>query len=101
MAKQVFKLTDNDKKYLLSIGQREEDLTQIEQAFNEVSLSVTDNNIIIGLKTRPCKQKRAIEVIGRETFLSGLSRAAFHASATRVSGDGRFEVHFDLFHWWR
>lgn len=101
MAKSIFKLTDEDKKFLVdSLGHPNSDLWQIEQGFNQVKLSITDNNIVIGCKTRICKQQRAIKAIGRETFLSGLSRASFHATATRVSSDGRFEIHFDLCHWW-
>ena len=102
MGNRIFKLTDEDKKYLVDrLGHPNTDLQQIEQGFNQVSLSITDNNIVIGCKTRKCKQERAIKAIGRETFLNGLSRASFHATATRVSSDGRFEIYFDLCHWWR
>lgn len=93
-----FRLTEQDKEYLSRIGHPSEDYWQIEYAFNDVRLTITDKSIVKGCKTRKCKQKRAIEVLGRETFLSGLSRAAFHASAARDNGN--YTIYFDLYHWW-
>ena len=102
MAKNILSLTDEDKRYLMdSLGHRESDLWQIEQGFKQVKLHITDNDVVIGCKRWLCKQERAIKAIGRETFLSGLSRASFHATATRYSSDGRYEINFDLSHWWR
>lgn len=101
MGKNIKKLTNDDKSYLKRIGFNERDFIQIEQALNDVDLSITDNDIIRGCKTRKCGVDRSIEVLGRETFISGLSRAAYHATATRVSENKRFEIHFDLCKWWR
>ena len=45
-------------------------------------------------KRRKIGQKTAIQILGRETFLSGLSRAAFHWSSSRYSADQLLEVSF-------
>ena len=42
-------------------------------------------------------QKKAIEILGRKTFLSGLSRCAFHWSAVRYSQDDKIAVLFDSY----
>lgn len=101
MAKKIIKkLTEDDKEELLLLGYLQEDFWQIEQAFKECEFEITDNNIKKGCKTRKCGAARAIEVIGRDEFLSGLGRAAFHCTSARYSVDGRFEICFDLRKWW-
>ena len=39
----------------------------------------------------------AIQVLGREEYLSGLSRSAFHATAERTTIDGAHTVSFDSY----
>ena len=101
MAKDIKTLTNEDKTSLLLRGYTEEDFSQIGQGLKEVELDITDNDITKGCKTRKCGAKRAIEVIGREEFISGVARASFHATATRDSCDGRYKIFFDLRKWWR
>ena len=96
----IRKLTEEDKEELLLLGYLQEDFWQINLAFKECEFEITDNNIEKGCKTRKCGAKRAVEVLGREHFLSGLGRAAFHATSVRYSVDGRFEIYFDLRKWW-
>ena len=101
MAKDIKTLTNEDETSLLIIGYTDDDLNQIGQGLKEVELLITDNDIAKGCKTRKCGAKRAIEVLGREEFISGVARASFHATATRYSCDGRYEIYFDLRKWWR
>lgn len=87
------KLTKEDKKYLMALGERHEDIAQIERAskFNILELKLKD--LQTG-KERKIGQREAIKILGRETFLSGLSRAAFHWSSSRESEDDKFSVYF-------
>lgn len=91
-------MTKEDKAYFLSIGNRTQDLKQLDCAIREVFLTLHDKKTG---KSTGITNAKAIEVLGRETFLSGISRSAFHATATRESTDGRYSVSFDLKKWWR
>ena len=44
---------------------------------------------------RRISRKEAIELLGRETWLSGLDRSAFHWSAMRQTKDDKGYVYFD------
>lgn len=92
------KMTNEDVKYFIRIGHPRSDMKQLEKAFCEVDLVLTDNRTG---KDQRIGRDKAIEVLGRETFLSGISRSAFHASAARESDNGRYSVSFDLYKWWR
>lgn len=81
------KLTPKDRELLLSWGHDEKDLQQIEEATHSAKTSYE-------LDGAPIKRDEAIRLLGRETYLSGLSRSAFHATAARWTDDGR-EVYFD------
>lgn len=75
------KLTDKDKKYLLSIGYHQVDLATIEKMGKNIRCVLCfseDNKPEIKLT-----QNQAIGILGRETFLSGIGRATFHQSAMR------------------
>lgn len=89
-------LTDQDKSLLLRMGYIESELRQIEDACNEARITLTNDKG----ENRRITAKVAARILGREQFLSGISRAAFHCTATRDTpeGDG---VHFDLSCWWR
>lgn len=80
------KLTDKDKEYLLSIGHPEEDLSQIEEAMSAKKTTYTLT--VPGQEEQPIAREKAIQILGRETFLSGLGRSAFHSTALRNIGDG-------------
>ena len=79
------KLTENDNKRLLSWGFLEKDFVQIEEATRKTKYTLDDQVIT---------QREALRVLGRKTYLSGISRSAFHYSASRTSEDGR-NVLFD------
>lgn len=85
------------ENYFLRIGHHKDDLKQLKDAIHEVDLTLTDKKT--GKETRISNEK-AVDVLGMETFLSGISRSAFHASAYRESKNGKFSVYFDLYKWW-
>lgn len=88
-------LTEKDKALFLSKGYTESDLPQLQDAANEVRLT-----LINGDDEQRTTKREAIRILGRETFLSGIGRSAFHASCIRDSSDGQ-SVYFDLRKWWR
>ena len=97
-AKEKMKTTKEMEAYFLRIGHPQSDMKQLKAAIRECRLTLRDNT----LKTeRKIKAEEAIDLIGLETFLSGISRAAFHATCGRDSKDGRFSVDFNLLHWWK
>lgn len=81
------KLTDEDKTLLIKWGHSERDIAQIEEA-----TAVTAYRINYGKRI---SRDKAIELLGRERYLSGISRSAFHFSASRDIGDSGDVVHFD------
>ena len=87
------KLTNKDKKYLLSIGYTENDFEQIGNIAKHTKYEMftkEDESIVTTIT-----QKKAIELLGRNTFLSGLGRTAFHRSAVRYNDEGTIYVVFD------
>lgn len=85
------KLTMEDKKCLMSMGHPESDLWQIE-------LAQTGNNTIYTYKDKRISRKKAIELLGKKKFLSGLSRSAFHWNSYRLIDDNGTDeegVYFD------
>lgn len=73
------KLTKTDKELLIKWGNKEDDMQQIERATTKTTYELNDEKI-------SCK--RALEVLGREEYLSGISRSAFHYSALRNNDNG-------------
>ena len=86
------KLTNADKAYILSIGFPKEDLEQIEAAVDN-----TKYTLILGNgRERPLTRLGAMRKLGRQTFLNGISRSAFHWTAMRETKGERVEhVYFD------
>lgn len=82
-------LTAKDRELLLSWGYEERDFQQIERATRKSNTSYT-------LGGTPIDREEAIQLLGRENYLSGIARSAFHCSAARETGDGR-NVYFDSF----
>ena len=78
-----FKLTDEDKNILLSMGYLEEDFDQIERATNIGTFT-------IGKRIKGTKEykehkinfNKAIELVGKEQFLASIGRASFHWTTT-------------------
>ena len=87
------KLTKADKAYLISINESEQDFPQIEEAMEVTKYELTDAD---GKETiRSISRKEAIELLGRENWLSGLDRSAFHWTAMRQTKDEKGYVLFD------
>lgn len=79
------KLTKQDIKYLIDIGYYEQDIPQIKRAKKVLRLR-NDNGEKIS-------QDKAVEVLGRENFLSSLGRCAFHWTACNENNG--YIVYFD------
>jgi hypothetical protein len=85
------KLTKKDKTTLLSLGCLECDFKQIEKVISKTKY--------ILYKVRGNEQKRicrasVINLIGRDAFLSGINRSAFHCTAVRYVDDEN-AIYFD------
>ena len=77
------KLTNKDKKYLLSIGYEEEDFLQIEETVKYIRYEMLPHE-----KSRfafKLNQKEVLEILGRDLFINGLGRTTFHGSAVRYT----------------
>lgn len=87
-----FVLSEDDKTLLLSWGYPENELPQIEEAANRSTFTIIDAD---GNDLSVINVWEAIEILGRKTFLSGISRSAFHWTSSRESPDGKTSVYFD------
>lgn len=81
------KLTSEDKAYLKELGHPETDFAQIEEAIGKTVYTLNFKKQIA--------LEKVLELLGRQTFLSGISRSAFHFSAVRQIGDSDVTVDFD------
>lgn len=81
------KLTSNDKALLRKMGFSDQDFAQIEEALQRRKTKYR-------LGSKPISREEAIVLLGRETFLSGISRSAFHYTAARKTPAGEV-VYFD------
>lgn len=88
-------LTDSDLKFLKSIGHLEEDFNQLEDAANECKYELWKKDY----PSKERSRKQIIKILGRKKWLTGLSRAAFHATAVREKGN--IQVYFNLNEWWK
>lgn len=68
------KLTESDKAYLSLLGYLKEDFQQIEEAAA---------GTVYEYEGRRISGKKAIELLGREAYLSGIGRSSFHWTAAR------------------
>ena len=76
------RLTKADKEQLKVWGHEEKDMRQLQDAANRTTYSCAPNG------SGDCKRigvKKAIEILGREKWLSGISRSAFHWTCARSS----------------
>ena len=81
------KLTKKDKEYLYNIGHSMEDVHHIEQCIRYTKYKDENGKLI--------SRKTAIEKLGRETWLNGVSRSSFHWSAYKQNEDDTQGVYFD------
>lgn len=70
------KLTNEDKALLLDWGYPEEDLAQIEEAFQKSKTKYELGSFSIS-------REEALRLLGRRQYLSGIARSAFHRTAAR------------------
>lgn len=80
------KLTKKDKEYLSTLGCLEKDFDQIEKACSKTVYTTSDNQRL--------SQKETINRLGRNVYLSGIARSAFHWDASRSDKDGN-SISFD------
>lgn len=81
------KLTNQDKMLLRGMGHDDKDFPQIEEAMRKYYTTYD-------LDGETISREQAIALLGREAYLSGISRSAFHYTAARSTDDGRV-VGFD------
>lgn len=81
------KLTENDKKILKKWGYSDDDIPQIEEATEKAIYK-------LNYKVR-ITAKEAIKLLGRSDYLSGISRSAFHFTASRRVENTGDVVSFD------
>ena len=103
-SKYNLKLSDSDIEYLKKCGYSGEDIVQIERALNRTKYTVapvetfgTPQKIIIGDESedKVISAEEARKILGDETFLSGLSRSAFHWTSGRYNANETKYVSFD------
>ena len=85
------KITKERKQILLGFGETEESIPQIREALKKTVYTLLDPE---GVEKRISAEK-ALDILGERTFLSGISRSAFHWTAARESEDGKQKVYFD------
>lgn len=89
------KLTNKDKNYLISIGYLTEDFNEIENATRTMFYEMFFTNRDGIIPDVRINQKKAITLLGREEFLSGVARATFHSTAIRGAIIPNISVYFE------
>lgn len=97
------KLSESDIDYLKEIGYEDKDIPQIEEALNVTIYTVVDaDKDENGSTIIPDKEddveitaEEARQILGDNTFLSGLSRSAFHWTSGRWNSDESKYVSFN------
>lgn len=79
------KLTHADKSLLLDMGHRESDFDQIEEATRKT---------LYEYDGRQVGREETIAILGRRSYLAGISRSAFHGSSVQFALDQK-PVYFD------
>lgn len=89
------KLTKKEIEILYGYGYPDEDIPQIEEAISKTKYYDCDN---LGHEKR-ISIKKAKELLGIESFLSGIARSAFHFTSFREYNDthGIFFDSYNLF----
>lgn len=93
MDNKKFTLTKRDKTYLMKIGYLSSDMPYIEAAVGSMKYEYWGKH-----GEEKIDRERAIALVGKQAWLSGIGRACFHASAvreTKGSHKGRSQVYFD------
>lgn len=84
------KLTAEDKSLLRQLGYADKDFPQIESAMQA-------RHTKYKLESKAISHDRAIALLGRQEYLLGLARSAFHYTAARTVGESEKSsvVYFD------
>jgi len=96
-----YTLTQRDKAYLMKIGYIDSDMPYIERAAGSMRYEHWKAHKAAGGTVHTeekIDQERAVALVGKQAWLSGIARACFHASAvceTKGSRKGYSEVYFD------
>lgn len=77
----MMKLTKKDKEILKSMGYVDWDLQQIEAASNDTSYRITGTD-------KTFSEEKALELLERKAFLSGLARSTFSGTSYRNELNG-------------
>ena len=75
----IKRLTKDEEAYFLRVGHPKGELNQLERAMSVVRCEIKKPND----KWVRIARNKAREILGDETYLSGISRSAFHSSAVR------------------
>lgn len=91
-SKKVSELSEDDKLYLLQIGHDAKEFAQIREAISKSKYELCDRE---GNTLQKLSASKAAELLGRQSFLSGIARSAFHWSAIQgIEGTDK-NVFFD------
>lgn len=82
------KLNDEDKRFLQKIGYSADEFQQIEYAMRASQTLYYVDDV-------PISREEAIRILGREEYISGVARSAFHGSSLRFSETQEQSVYFD------
>ena len=74
------KLTKKDKDLLIKRGYQNYELSEIESSRFKYEMFWGTNGLHSAIKVT---QKQAIQMLGREDFISGIARATYHDTAVR------------------
>ena len=100
------KFTSADKKYLLWVYREDKDILAEDMEQLMAAADVTKYKLMTESKskgtianvtttvTKSISRTMAIRLLGRNAWLNGLSRSAFHQTAVRDVDEGRY-VYFD------
>lgn len=84
------RLNKEDKARLKAMGHSDSDMEQLQAAANKTKYEM----LCVG-GAREVGVREVIDEIGRDEWLAGISRSAFHWSATRFNNDKSVRIDFD------
>lgn len=88
-----FVLTEEDRNTLAGYGYPSTDFAQIEEAANRSTYTVEPKGE--NEERKAVNVWEVIDLLGRETFLSGIGRSAFHWNCGRDNPETEVSVYFD------
>ena len=92
------KLTEKDIEILKEYGNLDEDVPQLREAAQVAKYTLYPRQD--GDEGEEIGERKAIKLLGRKCWLSGISRAAFHCTSCRETTDKRY-ILFDCSAIWR